>query len=53
MRLRKSIDFLYLRLNICLMCELNIYLYFRMLQSQEVKENKKSSSHFFNLKSVQ
>ena len=26
------------------MCELNIYLCFRMLQSQEVKEEKKSSS---------
>ena len=29
---------------ICLMCELNIYLCFRMLQSQKVKEYKKSSS---------
>ena len=37
------------------MCELNIYLYFRMLQSQKVKEDKKSSylcNHIFNPKSV-
>ena len=35
------------------MCELNIYLCFRMLQSQNVKEDKKSSSlcnHIFNPK---
>ena len=37
------------------MCELNIYLCFRMLQSQKVKEDKKFSSlcnHIFNTKSV-
>ena len=44
MKLRKIISLHYLRLNICLMCELNIYLCFRMLQSREVKEDKKSSS---------
>ena len=37
------------------MCELNIYLCFRILQSQKVKEDKKSSSlcnHIFNPKSA-
>ena len=37
------------------MCELNIYLCFMMLQTQKVKEDKKSSSlcnHIFNPKSV-
>ena len=37
------------------MCELNIYLCFRMLQSQKVKENKKSSylcNHIFNPRST-
>ena len=37
------------------MCELNIYLCFRMLQSQKVKKDNKFSSfcsHIFNPKSV-
>ena len=37
------------------MCELNIYLCFRMLQSQKVKKDNKSSSlcnQIFNLKGV-
>ena len=55
MKLRKIISLHYLELNICLMCELNIYLCFRMLQSREVKEDKKSLLFviiFFNPKSV-
>ena len=54
-RLRKIISLWYLGLNICLMCELNIYLCFRMLQSQEVKKDNKFFSfynHIFNPKSV-
>ena len=37
------------------MCELNIYLCFRILQFQKVKEDKKSFSlcnHIFNHKSI-
>ena len=52
MRLKKIISLQYLILNKCLMCELNIYLYFRMLQSQEVKKDNKFFSfcnHIFQL----
>ena len=44
MRLMKIISLYHLRLNICLTCELNINLCFQMLQSQEIKEAKKSFS---------